>query len=440
MGYGHITTVDQIEAENAEKRQIEQTQFAQVSQQDVKNVELRHPTGWGYLASRFKGYWKGRDDWFFEQIEEYVCKEGCDATFTGNGGGNPGGSRSTSRDCFDIRSFFEAPRRKNTGGAMQNGDILGQAVTASGLDDGLNAWLQSPGPSQLSSGIGNICHASGVDLEGATQRSRVEFSECASVCDSIDSVLFGTDVHCPSESTGSTAVNTNQEIATIDSRRRCLSLSRSRNKGRPSSTPQLQQDSSRKRHRRNEEVICTEEERPAEVAIVEVSDVVSREGPDGVGSEEAVAQEESRRGIGAGRDQEDEFLARERSRITEPGRVYGTADIPTLLLQIFGRKSMLEPASTGCWLNQSLHSTKESVRRAGLVKLFWGYNRKVAQKLTYNEKATKGRCARQSGGEYRIVAQTIRMDYYIKFSTLVKIHPFMLNESSTWEKKRFDVA
>ena len=400
-------------------------------------VELSHPTGWGYMASRFKGYWQGRDDWFFEQIEQYVCKEGCDATFTSNGGGNPGGSTSTSRDYFDIRSFFEAPRRKNTSSTAKDGDILGQAVTASGLDDGLNAWLQSPGPSQLSSGIGDICHASGVDLEGATQRSRVEFSECASVCDSIDTVLFGSDVHNPSESIGSSQVTTNQEIAARDSRRRCLSLSRKRNKTRPLSTPELQQNQSGKRHRRDEEVVCTEEDGgTTEVAIVEIPEADSRERSDGVCGEEAICQETSRGRVDAGRDKEDEFIARERSRITQPGRVYGTTDIPTLLLSIFGQSSLLEPTSPGCWLNQSLHSSRESVRRARLVKLFWGYNRKVAEELAYAERGQKGRCARKSGGEYRIVSKTMRMDYYMKFSTLVKIHPMMFNDGNVWEKKR----
>ena len=96
---------------------------------------------------------------FLNRLRNTSAKKDVILHYTSNGGGNPGGSMSTSRDCYDIRSFLEAPRRKNTSSTTKNGDILGQAIESSGLNDRLDAWLRSPGPSQLSSGIGDICHA-----------------------------------------------------------------------------------------------------------------------------------------------------------------------------------------------------------------------------------------------------------------------------------------
>ena len=111
-----------------------------------------------------------------------------------------------------------------------------------------------------------------------------------------------------------------------------IALSRKRNSSRELGPSQLHQNESAKRHRGDEESVCSQEKgRSPEMAVCEVSEPDHGKGSDDHGRKEASCQTEGGGGIGTGRDQEDEFIARERLRITEPGRIYGSTDIPSLL-------------------------------------------------------------------------------------------------------------
>ena len=385
----------------------------------------------------FKGHWKPRDDWFFSQIREYVCKEREDEYWDNDedtSGGGDGGLVSHRGTLLD---FFQLSKSNNQSVPSQakgvhrkfGDDDLGLAGPSSGL--------RPCESTQLVSGASTSRDRAGEEVRGNAERSGTSGrSRLVSSSDSIDEDDRGADGSLPAESGRCAETNHGEASGRSGSQTWSVSPELEYEHGDNAGADDDQSCSNFSKGRESESFGQEESEGQREASQLGVGALSGCSVHECLfgSQEQAEFSEEDQAGSPGTSERPKESVYQPagrrsprcltRSNITEPGVMYGVQDIPTLLLKIYhGGVLPEEDDNSEDWLITELRKSRESLRTRELVRNM-GCAHIIQDMRVQNRQRQQSRSvAGMDGGEYALARQTLIRDPYIEQVDLTALHP-----------------